>query len=320
MGHRLFLLLALLLLPCSLHAGQRATLFLDGGLMERDIRASAGVAELPLPPSVVSGSLRVVPLQGANLLDVQQLEVRPSRLQQRELTVLDERRKQIEDRLRALAVKEEIYKGAAKSQSAKAPRKTKANPEPVSAIRQGTDYAIAQLESVLRQQRRATEELTAVTRDLERRRREANVGGTLLRIRTDRRDAALQVRYLQRDILWRPAAVLRVNGTTGELLLTGGLPPLPVGTRVQVAAAMTDEAAAVPQAVDGSPRLAFPLTSLQEEMLHGLLPAFRYRFSSDLLPSRLPEEVSCYRGGEYLGTGPVKKSPESLELELVCGR
>lgn len=317
-----FLLLSMVLfvLPLPLQAGQRTTLYLDAGLVERDVRSTAGMAEILLPAAVDLTSLRIVPAAGAAILEVERFPARPAKQQQKELANLEERLKQGQDRLRALAAKEEIYRGAAKSQSGKAPRKTKANPEPLSAIRQGTDLAISQLESVLRQQRRTTEEIEAVTKDLERLRRQSNVGGTHVRIRSDRRDALLRVRYLQTDLSWQPAASLRFNGEAGELVLTGGLPLLPAGTTVAIVPAETGAESAVSRTVAGRPQFSFPVDLLQEEAIAGFFPAFRYRFSTTFPPSHLPELVSCYRSGEYLGTAPLIKSAESAELEVICGQ
>jgi hypothetical protein len=314
------LLVMALFLPGAASAGQRLTLYLDGGVVEREVRSSGGLAELIIPAAADRSTLRVFPAPGASLLEVQQLEARPTKQQQKELAAAEERRRQLQDRLQALAVREEIYRGAAKSQSAKAPRKTKANPEPMAAIRQGTDYAIGQLESVLRLQRRAREEMTQVEGDLERLRRQANLGGVLLRVRSDRRDAPVRVRYLQRDLRWRPSAALRVNGPAAELQLLGGLPPLPPDSAVTVVAAAVGDTTAARHAVNGPFRLSFSVASLREEPSAGLFEAVTYRFTTSLPLPLLPEEAACYRNGDYLGTPPLRRSAGSAELELTCGR
>ena len=64
--------------------------------------------------------------------------------------------------LQALATREEIFKSAAKSQGGKAPRKSKANPDPMQAIRQGTEFAIAQLEAVYTSRRRTEQEIRRI--------------------------------------------------------------------------------------------------------------------------------------------------------------
>jgi hypothetical protein len=63
---------------------------------------------------------------------------------EKELDTLLEQRNRLGDRLQALETREEIFKSATKSQSGKAPRKTRANPDPMLTIRQGTEFAIAQ--------------------------------------------------------------------------------------------------------------------------------------------------------------------------------
>jgi hypothetical protein len=72
--------------------------------------------------------------------------------------------------------------------------------------------------------------------------------------------------------------------------------------------------------VAGRPQFSFPVDLLQEEALSGFFPAFRFRFTTSFPASHLPEVVSCYRSGEYLGTAPVAKSAESAVLEVVCGQ
>ena len=64
--------------------------------------------------------------------------------------------------MQALEAKETVFKAAAKSQSGKAPRKTKTNPDPLAGVRQATEYAIAQLESVYRARRMAESDLNSV--------------------------------------------------------------------------------------------------------------------------------------------------------------
>jgi len=84
---------------------------------------------------------------------VERVELLPCQVperRQKELDALIEQKNRLEDRMKALDTREDIFAAAAKSQSSKAPRKTKANPDPLASVRQGTDFAIAQLEAVYR--------------------------------------------------------------------------------------------------------------------------------------------------------------------------
>jgi hypothetical protein len=309
------------LLPGRLQAAQSVTLYLDGAVVEREARATAGVAEVRLPPTVDPASVRIAPRAGAAILSVERLQSRPSRKQEQGLAQLEERRKQIQDRLRALAVREEIFKRAAQAQSGKAPRKTKANPEPLATIRQGTEYAISQLESVLRLIRRADEELATVDARMADLKLEANVGGLLLKVRTDRRDAVLLLRYVQKDLSWSPRADLRLSAEGGQILLRGNFPPLPADTSLRaVPAPLNGEGAGNPMPVTASPLAVYLLTDLHQEELPGPLAAYRYRFANPLVPALLPLKVSCYRAGEYLGTATLEPTAAAGMAELLCGR
>jgi hypothetical protein len=109
---------------------------------------------------MVEGSLRIRPDSGTSL---QRVDIGPVRTGPgtavKGLNALLEQRSRLNDRLQALATCEEIFTSAAKSQSSKAPRKTKANPDPRQVIRQGTEFAIAQMEDVYTSRRRTEQEI-----------------------------------------------------------------------------------------------------------------------------------------------------------------
>src|SRR5690242_16773397 len=135
------------------------TFYSDGALVELETAATKGVAEIRLPPGMMAESLRIKPLNNAV---IQRVDILASRLEgkgTKDLDALLEQKNRLEDRLQALATREEIFKSAAKSQSGKAPRKTKTNPEPMQSIRQGTDFAIAQLEAVYTARRKTELEI-----------------------------------------------------------------------------------------------------------------------------------------------------------------
>jgi hypothetical protein len=120
------------------------------------------------------------------------------------LDALLEQRSRLGDRLRALATREEIFKSAAKSQSGKAPRKTKTNPDPMQAIRQGTEFAIAQLEAVYTSRRRTELEI----RRIDGRIAAAKVSGrgpeNIVRIHVAPVRGRITARYAVAGLAWTP--------------------------------------------------------------------------------------------------------------------
>ncbi|HEY6006827.1 MAG TPA: DUF4140 domain-containing protein, partial [Geobacteraceae bacterium] len=131
-------------------AGRSVTLFLDGARIEQEVAVVKGYAEIPLPAAMQANSLRIRPVAGGEITRVEVVALPAAGKERREQARLNERRERLSARLRALATREEIFTAAAKSQSGKAPRKTKTNPEPVANLRRGTDFALGQLEESYR--------------------------------------------------------------------------------------------------------------------------------------------------------------------------
>lgn len=306
----------------ELQASSRATLFLDGALIERELPAKGGVVELSLPAGVDPATVRVSPLGNGKVTSVDFMPLRVPKQIEKEIAQLDERRKALDDRLKALAVREEVFKAAAKSQSGKSPRKTKTNPQPLATIRQGTEYAISQLEAVYRMTRKATEDRAAVESRLAILKREGNVGGKLLKVRVSGKEERIAVRYAQKDLHWEPSADIRIKHPAGELLLSPHLPQLPAGMSVTIVPAVMEQKSAAPsyELSSAKSNLPFPLTIEREEALSGVLPVYRFVFANPLPPALLPLTVSCYRQGEYLGRSTISPVPDGQKTELTCGK
>ena len=104
---------ALLLMAAPATAAVKSvTFYLDGARVEREATATRGYLEIPLPSGMEAGSLRVRPLQGATLSRVEVVPARPNPKLERELALFTERKDSIADRLKALDVREEIFKAA----------------------------------------------------------------------------------------------------------------------------------------------------------------------------------------------------------------
>ncbi|HZV81605.1 MAG TPA: hypothetical protein VFF53_05500, partial [Geobacteraceae bacterium] len=174
--------LILLLWSCPVSAGRNVSLYLDGAVVERNEIAKNGYLELFLPASVRADSLRIMPVGPTQIIRVQVVPKQPSGKAEKELIAITKQQELLQDRLKALSIKEDIFRSAAKSQSAKAPRRTKANPEPLAAIRQGTDYAISQLETVFQLQRKTNRELKQLDEKKAKLAKDEQAGGSVARV------------------------------------------------------------------------------------------------------------------------------------------
>ena len=201
-------------------AGQKiVTCYLDGARVEQEAEAVNGYLEYALPDSLTPGSFRVKPLSGGSILRVELVPAEQDRRRVREIARLEERKGELQDRLQALARREEIFSAAAKSQSGKGLKKTKSNPDPLGAMQQGTDLALTQLDAVYRNERKYRSALDLLERELATARR----GTPLARIWTT--GAGAKVSFLVGSERWTPCYDFRWSGDAdGELLLHARLP------------------------------------------------------------------------------------------------
>jgi len=286
-------------------AGNSITFYRDGAIIERDASALKGVAEVPLEPGLLEGTLKVIPTAGSVILGVEISATRLDSKSSRELETLIEQRQRLEDRLQALATREEIFKAAAKSQSGKAPRKTKANPDPMQTIRQGTDFAIAQLEAVYTARRRTGLEIKKTDARIAVLKRGGKSGGSIARISVSPPRGRLTVRYATSEIGWLPWYDLHLNGSgVAKLQLSARMTANYGGYRQLVSAAsLTDAATAVSFPVQsGNTKMAeFRLPITEEHFDGGIYNRFSGRLDNTAPQYLPPGETGLYRAGTYLG-------------------
>lgn len=317
----------IILVPfAAAHGGtKRLVSYLDGGRWSQDLTVHRGYVETTLPGDLVPGSLRVRPLSGAVLSRVQIVPAKVDPKAEKTLASLDERKEALGDRLKALETREEIFTAAAKSQSAKAPRKSKSNPEPVAAIRQGTDLALARLEDVYRARRAAEKELKALELKRNDLAKKANVGGSVARIWLQGRDGAVSVDYVTRGALWTPRYDLRLDSpTSAAVLLRALLPETEPGTAVNVVPASLTTAeqgqtASLPASGDYAAVASFTLPVTVTAPATDLSPLI-FTLSGLTDRSLPPGESSCFWKGEYFGTALFPGLAPGGRLELNCGR
>jgi hypothetical protein len=288
----------LLFLSCQsvLAGGKNVVLFLDGARMEVEASAVDGYLEYALPDSFTPGSLRVKPLGGASVLRVELVPAERDRRRSREIARIEEQVSAQQDRMQALSRQEEIFSAAVKSQSGKAPRKTKANPNPVSSLQQGTEFALAQLESVYRGKRKCQHTLDALQLELAAAKKRAAVAQIWLA------GGRARLTYLTRGECWIPSYDFRWSGgVSGELLLHAKLPPAEKGVQYQVSAGTLAQGLPA-RAVRGDfPTLAsYPLALTSAVRSEQAPKTFEFTLLEAELP---PGEAAAFWRGEYLGTG-----------------
>lgn len=287
-------------------AGISITFYRDGAVFERGAVATKGVAEVPLESGLLEGTLKVVPAPGTTILGVENSAARQDGKNGKELDTLTEQRQRLEDRLQALATREEIFKAAAKSQSGKAPRKTKANPDPMQTIRQGTDFAIAQLEAVYTSRRKTEQEIKKIDSRIAAVRRSGKSGESMARISVTPPHGKLTVRYATSEIGWRPRYDLHLTGSgTAQLLFSAMMTTNYSGYVQRVSAGSLYESATVesfPVRSGSSTRLAAFLLPIAEESYgSGIYNQFSGRLSNTSGQYLPPGETGLYKAGTYLG-------------------
>jgi hypothetical protein len=286
-----------LLLCQPVQAGQKSvTYFLDGARVEQEAAAVNGYLEYALPDAVTPGSLRVKPLGGGSVLRVELVPPDRDRRRAREIDRLQEKKGELQAKLQALSDREAIFSAAAKSQSGKAPRKSRTNPDPVGSLQQGTEFALAQLDTVTRHKHKCQTALDAVDRELTA----AQKGAPLARIWLSGGKA--RVSYLVSSERWTPNYDLRWSDDgNGELILHARLPQSEKGVQYLVSNGTAAQAVAAKPVRGDFPTLSrYPLTLQGGNPTQAPPLSFSFKAVENGLP---PGEAAAFWQGEYLGTG-----------------
>jgi len=322
----IMILVALLLAAAgtALADGRVATFYSDCALVEIEEQAAKGVAEISLPPGMADDSLRVKPVGNAVIQRVDIVSAQQAGKPNHELDSQLELKNRLEDRLRALDTREEIFRAAAKSQSTKAPRKTKTNPDPMQSIRQGTEFAIAQLEAVYTARRKTEQEVRRCDARIAALKRQGQAGPKLARVAVAPAKGKVTVRYVLAGQGWTPAYDLRLNGDgNGQLTLYGRLPGAFAGYRLQASPGTL---------ADGRPERVSPVAKgAAARLAEYLLPVREERFEDGLRSSfslvmqnsgdvHLPAgEAVLYRKGEYWGRFRFEGISSGRSKKIVSG-
>jgi len=294
----------LICLSWSVHAsGNSVTYFSDGVLIEFTGSASKGTITVPLQNGMIENTLRIKPAGGTT---IQRVEILPVQGSGKELEVLQEQRQRLNDRLQALATREAIFTAAAKSQSGKAPRKSKSNPDPLQSIRQGTDFAIAQLEAVYTARRKTEQEIRRLDNRLAAAGKNGRGTGKTARITVSPPQGRVTARYALEGQSWTPHYDIFLNGPdTARLDLYGQLPESVPGYRcfASLASIAESTAATIVPAPSGSRTLLARYTLPVHDQVfgNGVVSSFSFVLNNSSGTHLPTGEATVFRGGDYNG-------------------
>ena len=282
------------------------TFFSDGALVEVELAAVKGRAEFRLPSGMVEESLRIRPLGNAV---IQRVDILPSRQEGRggrELEQLLEQKHRLNDRLQALETREDIFKAAAKSQSAKAPRKTKNNPDPMQSIRQGTDFAIAQLEAVYTSRRRTEQDMRRIDARIAVLRKADQAGTAVVRVAVTPKTGRVRARYVLEGQGWLPRYDMRLTGDGNALFtLYGQLPGTFAGYLLRVSpSGLADSSIAPVYAVSAETPARLAEYRLPVRDVHfgdGARSRFVFEVTNATAVHLPAGDAALFRSGEFWG-------------------
>jgi hypothetical protein len=297
-------------------------LYFDGARVDNEMAINRENTEITLPVSMKEGSFRIKPLDACSIIQVEIESGKSDPQIEREMAKLAERRGVLVDRLKALALREDIFTSAAKSQSGKALRKSKSNPEPLTAVRQGTEYAFAQLEGVYRARRNAESELKTLDGKLETMNRAITERAAMVKL--SKKGCRIEVSYLRSDLKWSPVYDFRLT-EAGEtnVSIRAIIPKVEKGTKVSVVPSVMNEAeneSLWPIQEGNSNMVASFIFPVERKILTAKpISSIIFRFKNQS-SKKLPAGTAiCFSLGEYMGKTFFKGANPGEAIDLAFG-
>ena len=286
-------------------AGDKITFYRDGALLQQEAIAVKGTIDIPLQAGLLEHTLTIVPSPGTTILDVSTGRSEPGSAADKGLEALVESRRRLEDRLRALETREAIFTSAAKAQSGKAPRKSKANPDPMQAIRQGTDFAIAQLEAVYTARRKTEQEIRNIDARLAAAGKGSRPAESSIRIAVTPPRGRVTLRYATSERGWQPQYNLYLPGDgTARLQLSARMTGNGRGFQARVSSGSLAESAGAdtfPVQSGGTVLAGYRLPVTEESYTSGIFNRFSGTITNNTPHYLPPGESGLFRGGAYFG-------------------
>lgn len=289
----------------AVFAADSITFYRNGALLQQKAGAVKGVIEVPLAAGLLEHSLTVVPASGTTILDVETRKTEAGTTLDKELEALTEQRRRLDDRLQALETREAIFTSAAKSQGGKAPRKTKTNPEPIQSIRQGTDFAIAQLEAVYTARRKTVQEIQKIDSRLATTRKGRGLTENSVRITVTPLRGTVTLNYATSERGWQPQYNMHLMGDgTVRVQLSARITGNTGAHQVRVSSGLLEESdrSEVFPATTGSAVLAtYRLPVTEERSIEGIFNRFSGTITNTSTQYLPPGDTGLFRTGAYIG-------------------
>ena len=286
-------------------AESNITFYRDGALFQTEAVAVKGAIDIPLAADILEHSLTIVPAKGTVILAVDTRKSDLVSASDKDLETLAEQRRRFEDRLQALETREAIFTSAAKAQSGKAPRKSKANPDPMQAIRQGTDFAIAQLEAVYTARRKTTQELHKIDARIATARKGNRSAESSVHITVTPPRGRVTLRYATAERGWQPQYNLYLAGNgPAQLQLSARVTGSVRGYQLRVSSgSLAENSSAKTFSVQsGMAVLAdYRLPITEERYTEGIFNHFSGTITNSAPHYLPPGDSGLFRAGAYLG-------------------
>ena len=293
------------LFATSASAENRITFYRDGALFQIEAVAVKGAIVIPLSAGLLEHTLKIIPAPGTAILAVETRENDSGSTSGKELELLTEQRRRLEDRLQALETREAIFTSAAKAQSGKAPRKSKTNPDPIQTIRQGTDFAIAQLEAVYTARRKTTQELQKTDARIASARKGSRSSESSVRIAVAPQRGKVTLRYATAERGWQPEYNLSLTNTgPAQLQLSARVTGSARAPQTRVSSgslAESTNAHTFPVQAGGALLAEYRLPITEESHTDGVFNHFSGKITNTSPYYLPPGDSGFFRDGAYLG-------------------
>lgn len=281
------------------------TFYRDGALFRQEAGAVRGAIDIPLATGLLEQTLTIVPAPGTSIIAVETHKTGPGSGSDNEVEALTEQRRRLGDRLQALETREAIFTSAAKTQSGKAPRKTKTNPDPMQAIRQGTDFAIAQLEAVYTSRRKTMQEIQKIDSRLATAGKGSRSAENSVRITVTPPRGTVTLRYATSERGWQPQYNLYLPGDgTVKVQYSARITESGRGYQVRVSpGSLAESGSAETFPVQGGSAVlaTYRLPLTEERSVEGIFNSFSGKISNSTVQYLPPGEAGLFRRGSYIG-------------------
>jgi hypothetical protein len=301
------------------------TCYLDGAIVEYESGYTNGYMEVSLPGGIIKDSLRIKPEGDNAILRLEMRRIVKDRTTEKDIELLTDRQNLLADKLRLLDSKEHIFVAAAKSQSGRALRRSKSNPDPLSDIRKGTAFAVTQLESVFAQRRKCENSLSALNAKLSALRNSKGEDRKVCTIWFSRKSGKARILYITADRNWKPVYDFRLDGkghvrmvmkamydsvekNTALFVISGSISDAGNDSRVRIPVSRQyDEVGGYLFAVDKQ--------IMSQDPVNSIFFSFINR-SGQKFP---PGTASCFLKGEYIGEIAFKGAAIGETVNLSAG-